>query len=424
LRLARERLEQALVVDEQRAQQIVLGVVGFARAAHDRQREAGLHRRQRLEDVVELGLGLGAPALALALEHVAELRAVPQHAIEQRTARGQIEPQGRRGPEMAAQRERAAVSIEQVEARLRDATGGLELGHHELGHLVGVDHVRELVPQLHEQPAQDRTVAEQPALDARLDLGADRLHEHEHRERRDRGVEEKQRAVARRGGDPKEQQRVQARDDDDEQGQAQDPHRHLGKIEEALAHEGLRDEVEIDRGDDRADRRHQRRAEHERDEARVEEIAQPSGGGRALRGAGRLPHAHARPQKTAEHVPGEHPRHHPPARQLGHCGKEERHRLRGDEQHTERGLDAPAAAVPDGRHEAREATVGAPRQEQADRLRKPPEERQAREPEEEAPEVVEPEVEAEHPEQHELIAPAVAQHHRRADREGHRGGQK
>jgi hypothetical protein len=119
--LAGERLEQALVLDEQHAEQVE------ARACR---RRGGCARGpaalrlapsscEGLEALVELGLHLAAGALALALQHVAQLRAVAQ-ALEQRAAGREVEAGERGRAEVAAQGEREALAVDEEEGGAGD----------------------------------------------------------------------------------------------------------------------------------------------------------------------------------------------------------------------------------------------------------------------------------------------------------------
>ena len=69
------------------------------------------------------------------------------------------------------------------------------------------------------------------------------------------------------------------------------------------------------------------------------------------------------------------------------------------------------------------SAVRRPRQHQRDRLRAPAKQRDVRELVKKPGEVKQPEVEAEHREQHEVVARAIAQHNRGADRKRDRRGQ-
>jgi hypothetical protein len=143
---------------------------------------------------------------------------------------------------------------------------GLAEGVHDaLDHLVGVDDVDEVAAQLDEDGAQGGAVAEQPAFEAALELGAQRVDEDEHGERGEQGVEQQEHGlVGEAPGDPQQEGGVDGGDGDDEERHRGDAAEDLREVEEALAHEGLRHEVQVDGGDDRADHRDAGLAERQR----------------------------------------------------------------------------------------------------------------------------------------------------------------
>ena len=74
-------------------------------------------------------------------------------------------------------------------AARRHAARSLEARHQRLDHLVDLEHVREAPAQLGDAGLEVVALAEEELVDARLDLGLQRLEEHEEHDRGEDGVQ-------------------------------------------------------------------------------------------------------------------------------------------------------------------------------------------------------------------------------------------
>ncbi|WP_434422161.1 hypothetical protein [Nannocystis pusilla] len=337
-----------------------------------------------------------------------------------------IEARRRRGRAgVPAQPQRRALAIEEEQRGPGDALGSAQGVHDDADHLVGVDEVDEAPAQAVEQGPQDGAVVEQPALEPTIELGAQRVDEHEHGEGGEQGVEDEQHRLAGEGPrDPQHQRGVHGGDRDDEQRHAGDPRQDLRQVEQTLARQRLGHEVQVDGGGDRADDGDARLAERERDEGGVEQVAQARAGGGALGGASGSPHPHDGEEQAADDVGRDADVDDDPPRLVGELREDQRDDLQHQQHAEQRPLQRVTPRRRTGRgEEAREEAVGHQRQQEAQGVGHPLRARQAGQAGEEAREVEQTQAEAEREEARELHPRAVAQVDADADRGGHGGGE-
>jgi hypothetical protein len=172
------------------------------------------------------------------------------------------------------------VGVAEVDRRVGGAPRLVDGGHGQAHRLAHVDDVGQLPAQLLHPVAQLEPLAEHPLLDRPFDDRSQRVEEDQDHEAGHQRVEEEHARIGRRH--PRHQQAVDGRQDQHQRRQHDHLAQHLVDVEEPVAEERLRDEVHVDDGDDVAERVEHRPEErhqvgpHERDggdatQAHVEE---------------------------------------------------------------------------------------------------------------------------------------------------------
>ena len=245
-----ERAVGAVVADREQAEQ-PRALLGLGRA-EQREDQGGVELLglgdRGGDGLAALGGGrIDAERVVLAAQEL-EVEVADPDPVEEGAGRGRVEPLGRGLAEAAGPVVACAVGVEQVDRGVGDPARLLE-GGDDAGHHVGdVDHADQLAAEAVEAAAQLGPGPDQPAVDAVLEAAADRLEQDQDHERRDQRVEQLEALLA--AADPRQEQAV----DRPQEGDQGAEHRHLADqlvdVDQAVAEQGLRDEVEVEDRED------------------------------------------------------------------------------------------------------------------------------------------------------------------------------
>ena len=145
------------------------------------------------------------------------------------------------------------VGVDEVDRRVvmrRESSSAESTRGHQVAH---VDDVGQLGAQHLDAPRQLELLLEHPAADRALDPGAQRIEQDDDRRRREQRVEEEQPLLL--GRDPVDQHAVDQRQDEDQRAQHHHPAEQLVEVEQPVANQGLRQEVQVDDDEDVAEGR-------------------------------------------------------------------------------------------------------------------------------------------------------------------------
>ena len=241
-------LAQPVVADDQRAEQLI-----FAR---EPQGHRAVHLLQRAQHELQALLLLGrdrTPRRHLALDPLQRDDARAAQPLEEGAVGDGVEAPLRLRPDVTAELVAGAVGIGQVDRGVGDPARVLERpqdARHQHPH---VDDVGQLAPQRLDPPRQLELLLEHPAADPPLDPGAQRLDQDDDRRRRQQRVEEEEPGLV--GADPANHHPVDEGEDEDQRPQHHHAPEQLVQIEQPVADEVLRQEVEVDDDEDVAEAR-------------------------------------------------------------------------------------------------------------------------------------------------------------------------
>ena len=211
---------------------------------------------------------LGQPPL----HQLDQLRLLPLlRALHQRAHGGGVDVRRRRGPAVLEAAEAEAVVGEQVDGGVGDPARLVEAVQHHLAELADVDDSGHALPQRVQRGHELEALGEKYSQHLLFDLRLQRLEENQDHERGHHGVEEEQ---PRRAAGPAHQHAVDERQHHAYAGEDDDLSQQLVQIQQPVALDGLRQEVQINRQRDVGEGRRRPAGEADEQFAEAEAHAQ------------------------------------------------------------------------------------------------------------------------------------------------------